>query len=75
VGIAAEFLPHVFERFRQADPSTSRSYGGLGIGLSVSRHLMELHQGTVTAHSDGLGKGATFVVRLPMDLGDGRVPR
>ena len=75
VGIAAEFLPHVFERFRQAEPSTSRSYGGLGIGLSVSRHLMELHRGTVTAHSDGLGKGATFVVRLPMDLGSSRMPR
>ena len=75
VGIAAEFLPHVFERFRQAEPSTSRSYGGLGIGLSVSRHLMELHQGTVTAHSDGLGKGATFVVRLPMDLSNSSMPR
>ena len=75
VGIAPEFLPHVFERFRQAEPSTSRSYGGLGIGLSVSRHLMELHQGTVTAHSDGLGKGATFIVRLPMDLSNPRVGR
>ena len=68
VGIAPEFLPHVFERFRQAEPSTSRTYGGLGIGLSVSRHLLELHQGTITAHSEGPGRGATFVVRLPMDL-------
>jgi signal transduction histidine kinase len=68
VGIAPEFLPHVFERFRQAEPSTSRTYGGLGIGLSVSRHLLELHRGTITADSEGLGKGATFVVRLPMDL-------
>jgi len=73
VGIAPEFLPYVFERFRQAEPSTSRTYGGLGIGLWVSRHLMELHQGTVTAHSDGLGKGSTFVVRLPMDLGNSRM--
>jgi signal transduction histidine kinase len=73
VGIAPEFLPFVFERFRQAEPSTSRTYGGLGIGLWVSRHLMELHQGTVTAHSDGLGKGSTFVVRLPMDLSNSRM--
>jgi signal transduction histidine kinase len=68
VGIAPEFLPHVFERFRQGEPSTSRTYGGLGIGLSVSRHLLELHRGTITAHSDGAGKGATFIIRLPMDL-------
>ena len=68
VGIPHEFLPHVFERFRQGEPSTSRTYGGLGIGLSVSRHLLELHHGTITAHSDGVGRGATFIVRLPMAL-------
>jgi PAS domain S-box-containing protein len=75
VGIAPEFLPHVFERFRQGEPSTSRTYGGLGIGLSVSRHLLELHRGTITAHSDGLGTGATFIVRLPMDLNVASVAR
>ena len=65
VGIAPEFLPHVFDRFRQAEPSTSRSHGGLGIGLAVSRHLVELHGGSISATSAGLGQGATFVVRLP----------
>jgi signal transduction histidine kinase len=65
LGIAPEFLPHVFERFRQADSTESRSYGGLGLGLAIVRQLVELHGGTVNAHSDGLGHGSTFVVRLP----------
>jgi signal transduction histidine kinase len=65
-GIAAEFLPHVFDRFRQADNSTTRRYGGLGLGLAVVRHLVEAHGGSVSAQSDGEGCGATFTVKLPM---------
>ncbi|MBH8553225.1 PAS domain S-box protein [Nostocaceae cyanobacterium CENA357] len=65
-GIAPEFLPHVFERFRQADSSTTRSHGGLGLGLAIVRHLVELHGGTVSAESPGIGQGATFIVNLPM---------
>jgi len=65
-GIAADFLPHVFERFRQADGSSSRAHGGLGLGLSIVRHLVELHGGTVRADSPGIGRGASFTVRLPV---------
>ena len=65
-GIATEFLPHVFDRFRQADGAFNRQAGGLGLGLAIVRSLVELHGGTVTAASDGLGRGATFTVRLPM---------
>ncbi|WP_164015112.1 ATP-binding protein [Pyxidicoccus trucidator] len=68
MGISAEFLPHVFERFRQADGGTRRQYGGLGLGLSIVRHLVEMHGGTVTASSRGEGQGATFVVRLPLSV-------
>jgi len=64
-GIDPQFLPHVFDRFRQADASITRQHGGLGLGLSIVKHLVELHGGTVTAHSDGIGKGATFIVTLP----------
>jgi CheY-like chemotaxis protein len=64
-GISPSFLPHLFERFQQADGSTTRRYGGLGLGLSIVRHLMELQGGTVQAHSDGEGLGARFTVRLP----------
>ena len=65
IGIKPEFVPHVFERFRQADSSSTRPHGGLGLGLAIVRHLVELHGGSVTAASDGEGKGATFTVRLP----------
>src|SRR5829696_6299860 len=65
-GISAEFLPHVFDRFRQADQKTSRQHGGMGLGLAIVRHLVELHGGTVQANSDGEGKGATFTVMLPI---------
>jgi signal transduction histidine kinase/ActR/RegA family two-component response regulator len=65
-GIRPDFLPHVFERFRQADGRVSREYNGLGLGLAISRHLVELHGGTIHAASDGEGTGATFRVRLPM---------
>jgi PAS domain S-box-containing protein len=64
VGIASEFLPHVFDRFRQADSSTTREHGGLGLGLSLVSHLVEIHGGTVEAHSLGRGAGAEFIVRL-----------
>jgi signal transduction histidine kinase len=64
-GIPAEFLPHLFERFRQADGSATRVHGGLGIGLAVARHIVEMHGGTIFAASDGAGRGASFSVRLP----------
>jgi PAS domain S-box-containing protein len=65
-GIDTEFLPHVFERFRQADQKTTRHHGGLGLGLAIVRHLVELHGGTVEADSPGEGRGSTFVVKLPV---------
>ena len=65
-GVAPAFLPFVFDRFRQADGSTTRLHGGLGLGLAIVRHLVELHGGRVCADSDGAGQGATFTVRLPI---------
>ena len=65
-GFDAAFAPHVFEPFRQADASTRREHGGLGLGLSIARHLVELHGGSITAASDGPGHGATFTVTLPV---------
>jgi signal transduction histidine kinase len=65
-GLSREFLPYVFDRFRQADGTTTREHGGLGLGLSIARHLVELHGGTVKAESDGEGRGSTFTVRLPL---------
>jgi signal transduction histidine kinase len=67
-GIPAAFLPHVFETFRQSESVTSRSHGGLGIGLSIVKHLVELHGGSIDAQSPGAGQGATFTVRLPTTL-------
>ncbi|MEH2280577.1 MAG: response regulator [Nostoc sp.] len=66
IGISSEFLPKVFERFRQADSTTTRSHNGLGLGLAIVRHLVELHKGTIFAQSLGSGQGATFTVRLPL---------
>jgi len=66
IGIEAEFLPHVFDRFRQQDAAITRRHGGLGLGLSIVRHLVELHGGTIAAASEGHGKGATFTVSVPL---------
>lgn len=68
-GIEPEFLPYVFDRFRQADGKTTKKHGGLGLGLAIVRHLVELHGGTVKAHSSGLGYGASFIISLPL-VGD-----
>jgi PAS domain S-box-containing protein len=65
IGINPDFLPHVFDRFRQADGSTTRNYGGLGLGLAIVRHLVELHGGTAWAESPGEKQGSSFTVRLP----------
>jgi signal transduction histidine kinase/CheY-like chemotaxis protein len=65
-GIAPEFLPFVFDRFRQADNSATRRHGGLGLGLAITRHLVEMHGGIIRAHSEGVGKGATFTIELPL---------
>lgn len=74
IGISSEFLPKVFERFRQADSTTTRSHNGLGLGLAIVRHLVELHKGRIFAQSLGTGEGATFTVKLPL-LQDNRGSR
>ena len=68
IGLSAEMLPRVFDLFSQADRSLDRSQGGLGIGLTLVRSLIELHQGSISASSEGLGKGSQFVVRLPLSI-------
>jgi CheY-like chemotaxis protein len=70
-GITPEFLPHVFEYFRQENSTTTRQFGGLGLGLAIVRYLTELHGGSVLAESPGEGLGATFTVRLPLRVADG----
>jgi hypothetical protein len=70
IGISPHFLPHVFERFRQADGSTTREHGGLGLGLAIVKELTEMHNGSVRATSSGGGQGATFVVSLPRLIGN-----
>jgi CheY-like chemotaxis protein len=68
LGIEPEFLPHVFDRFRQADAGTTRRHGGLGLGLAIVRHLVELHGGSVTVESEGAGAGTTFRVLIPLTI-------
>lgn len=72
IGIAPDFLPHVFERFRQADSRSIRRHGGLGLGLAIARHIVEQHHGQIHASSDGVGRGTRVVVALPATLGMGR---
>src|SRR5262249_35079193 len=66
IGITPEFLPHVFERFRQADASSARERGGLGLGLSIAKQLAEMHGGTIEAASGGAGRGSTFPLKQPL---------
>jgi signal transduction histidine kinase len=72
-GIQEDFLPYVFDRFQQADSSTTRADGGLGLGLAIVRYLVNMHKGTVQAASPGIGQGATFTVRLPLLGGEDTV--
>jgi CheY-like chemotaxis protein len=74
-GIPAEFLPQLFDRFRQADTSMARRFGGLGLGLTIVKQLVELHGGNVSAHSEGEGRGAMFVVKLPLDVAQNGLER
>jgi hypothetical protein len=66
IGISPEFLPYVFERFRQADSTITRSHTGLGLGLAIVRSLVELHHGSIAVESPGIGQGSTFTVKIPL---------
>ena len=66
IGISPEFLPYIFDRFRQADGSTTRVHGGLGLGLSIVKHLVQMHSGNVQVHSPGQNQGAVFSVEFPL---------
>jgi len=66
IGFPSNFKPHVFERFRQAESGPTRLHGGLGLGLAIARHIVELHGGTIDGESAGEGQGATFTLRLPL---------
>jgi CheY-like chemotaxis protein/two-component sensor histidine kinase len=74
IGIASDMLPHVFELFVQADHTSTKAQGGLGIGLTLVKNLVEMHEGTVEAHSEGLGKGCEFIVRLPLMVRERQQP-
>jgi PAS domain S-box-containing protein len=74
MGIEPEFVPHVFERFRQADSTTTRRYGGLGLGLSIARQILSMHAGSIAVHSAGPGLGATFTITLPLGVRPGLDP-
>jgi len=74
-GIDPEFLPHVFDRFRQADSTSSRKHGGLGIGLTIVKHIVTLHRGTVRVASRGRGHGSTFTVTLPLSVAQANTSR
>jgi len=74
-GISADVLPFVFERFRQGDSSSTRTHSGLGLGLALVKHLVDLHGGSVSAHSAGKGKGATFIITLPVIVADREISR
>jgi signal transduction histidine kinase len=66
IGISSKFMPYVFERFQQADSSITRRHGGLGLGLAICKHIVNLHNGSIEARSEGVGKGAEFIVKLPI---------
>src|SRR5262249_28089451 len=73
IGIAADFRPYVFDRFRQADSRFSREHGGLGLGLAIARHIVEMHGGRIRVASEGPGKGTTFRVNLPVRIARGEL--
>ncbi|MGD1909722.1 MAG: sensor histidine kinase [Rivularia sp. (in: cyanobacteria)] len=66
IGINSEFIPYVFDRFRQGDSSNARAHNGLGLGLAIVRHIVELHGGSIGVESPGVGKGSTFTIKLPL---------